>query len=322
MRLNRPADAVAVFRAIVSTHPADRAARYSLASVEMIVGHFQEALDCLQPLGGEDAQALSLSAAAYEALGDTPRAVEALRQAIVRSPRTVAYYLDFANLSFAHKSYTAGIQMVDAGLKLSPGSPQLRLARGILEVQTGQTEQADADFAAAERLDPQQPGTADARVLEYLQQNNMAEAVRVVRDELKSRPNDAFLYYLLAEVLNWQGPQAGTPEFQQALDAAAKAVRLDPKLTLARNLLSRLYLDSGKTQLAIAECREVLRESPQDPVALYRLMRALKMSGDPKDAEQVPELMRRFNEARRLASQQQTQENRYKLVEGSAAGGK
>jgi tetratricopeptide (TPR) repeat protein len=322
VRLTRSQDAVAVFGQIVSANPSDKAARYSLASVDMMGGHFEEALQCLQPLGASDPEALALASTAYEAMGDTPKAVEALRQSIVLSPRNVAYYLSFANLSFAHKSYEAGLQMVNAGLKLSPESPQLHLARGILAVQTGQTDQADADFAAAERLDPQQPGTADARVLESLQQNNLEEAVRVVHEEMKRRPEDAFLYYLLAEVLNWQGPAAGTPEFQQALDAASKAVRLDPKLTLARNLLSRLYLDSGQIKPSIEECRMVLRDSPHDPVALYRLMRALKLSDDPKDAGQIPEILRRFEEARKLASQQEAQENRYKLVEGAAPGGK
>ncbi len=320
VRLNQPEAAAAVFQQIVSTNPEDRPARYSLSSVEIMAQRYKDALDTLQPLlaASTDAEALALAATAYEALGDTPQAVAALRQAIVITPRNIAYYLDFANLSFAHKSYAAGIQMVNAGLKLSPESPQLHLARGVLSVQTGQIDQADADFAAAERLDPRQPGTADARVLQYLQQNNTDEAIRVVREEMKIRPNDAFLYYLLAEVLNWQGPQAGTPEFQQALDAASKAVQLQPTLTLARNLLSRLYLDSGETKLAIEQCRRVLSASPNDPVALYRLMRALKISGNPEDAKQIPDLLRRFNEARKLASQQDALENRYKLVEAGA----
>jgi tetratricopeptide (TPR) repeat protein len=319
VRLNQPESAAAVFQQIVSTNPEDRPARYSLSSVEMMAQRNQDALETLRPLlvASTDAEALALSSTAYEALGDTPKAVAALRQAIVIAPRNVAYYLDFANLSFAHKSYDAGIQMVNAGLKMSPESPQLHLARGILSVQTGQIDQADDDFAAAERLDPRQPGTADARVLQYLQQNNTDEAIRVVREEMKSRPNDAFLYYLLAEVLNWQGPQAGTPEFQQALDAASKAVKLQPDLTLARNLLSRLYLDSGQTQLAIEQCRRVLSGSPNDPVALYRLMRALKISDDPEGAKEIPDLLRRFDEARKLASRQEALENRYKLVEAS-----
>lgn len=322
VRLNRLEAAAGVFQQIVSASPSDRAARYSLASVEIMAQKFQAAIDCLQPLlapADPDAEALALASSAYEAAGDTPNSVSTLRQAIVLSPRNVRYYLDFANLSFAHKSYDAGIQMIGAGLKLSPESPQLHLARGILYVQTGQIDQADADFAAAERLDPAQPGTADARVLELLQENKMEEAVRVVRDELKGRPADPFLYYLLAEVLNWQGPPAGSAEFQKALDAAAKAVQLQPKLILARNLLSRLYLDSGQVQLAIEQCRQVLRDDSQDPVALYRLIRAIKISGDPEAAKQVPDLLRRFNEARQLAGRQDAQANRYKLVEKTAA---
>ncbi len=321
VRLNQPEAAAAVFQQIVSTNPEDRPARYSLSSVEIMAQRYKDALSTLQPLlaASTDAEALALASTAYEGLGDTPQAVAALREAIVIAPRNVAYYLDFANLSFAHKSYAAGIQMVNAGLKLSPESPQLHLARGVLSVQTGQIDQADADFASAERLDPRQPGTADARVLQYLQQNNTDQAIRVVHEEMKIRPNDAFLYYLLAEVLNWQGPQAGTPEFQRALDAASKAVQLQPTLTLARNLLSRLYLDSGETKLAIEQCRRVLSASPNDPVALYRLMRALKISGSPEDAKQIPDLLRRFNEARKLAGQQDALENRYKLVEAGAA---
>jgi tetratricopeptide (TPR) repeat protein len=322
VRLNRPEAAAAVFQQIVTADPADRPARYSLASTEIMARHYQAALDCLKPLltaSHRDAEALALASAAYEALGDTPNSVSTLREAIVISPRNVRYYLDFANLSFAHKSYDAGIQMINAGLKLSPESPQLRLARGILYVQTGQIDEADTDFAAAERLDPKQPGTADARVLKFLQQNNMEEAIRTVREELKGRPNDAFLYYLLAEVLNRQGPAAGTPQFKQALDAAARAVALQPSLMLARNLLSRLYLDAGQVKLAIEQCRQVLRENPHDPVALYRLMRALKIAGDAESAAQIPDLLRRFNEARQLASEQDAQENRYKLVENATS---
>jgi predicted Zn-dependent protease len=124
----------------------------------------------------------------------------------------------------------------------------------------------------------------------------------------------------LAEVLNFQGPPAGSPEFQQALQAAADAVKLQPDLTVARNLLSRLYLDTGQVKAAIEQCREVLRATPQDPIALYRLMRALKLSNDPDAAKELPEVVRRFNDARSLAARQEAQESSYRLVEGRADG--
>jgi Tetratricopeptide repeat len=72
--------------------------------------------------------------------------------------------------------------------------------------------------------------------------------------------------------------------------------------------------------LAIEQCRLVLRDNPQDAVALYRLMRALKNTGNPEDAKQIPELLRKFNEARQIASKQEARENRYKLVEETTSG--
>lgn len=323
IRLKQTEAAVEVFRQLVAQDPTNRRSRYAVASVEMMIQRHQAALDSLQSLiagADPDPEALALASSAYEAMGDTPNAVSTLRQAIVVDPRNVSYYLDFAALSFAHKSYEAGIQMINLGLKLSPDSPQLHLARGILYVQTGQIGEADADFAASERLHPEQPGTAAARVLAHLQQNNMEAALTAVQEEMAGRPKDGFLYYVLAEVLNWLGPPPGSPEFQKALDAALTAVRLQPGLTLARNLLSRLYLDNGQVTLAIEQCRLVLRDNPHDAVALYRLMRALKNTGNPEDAKQIPELLRQFNEARQVASKQEARENRYRLVEEVPSG--
>jgi tetratricopeptide (TPR) repeat protein len=325
VRLKRLDAAERVFQQLVSAGPGVASYRHSLAAVYLMAGRPQAALDSLAPLlqpGSADPETLALASTAYEATGDTPNAVVALRQAIVFSPRTVKYYLDFAGLSFAHKSYEAGIQVLGAGLTLSPDSSELHLARGILYVQTGQTNQADADFAVAERLDPRQPGTVDARVLERLQVNDLAGAAQLVRGQIEAQPANAFLHYLLAEVLNWQGPQVGSAEFQQALNHAAEAVKLQPDLTLARNLLSRLYMDAGQIKPAIEQCREVLRVTPHDPVALYRMIRALKMSDDPSAAKELPDILQKFNEARELSRNQETQENRYRLVEAPATGGR
>jgi tetratricopeptide (TPR) repeat protein len=291
------------------------------AGVELSAERSKPALEALQPLIGgvnPEPEALALASVAYEDLGDTPNAVATLRRAIVLSPRTIRYYIDFANLSFAHKSYEAGIQVLNAGLALAPDASELHLARGILYVQTGQMQQAEADFAAAERIDPNQPGTVDAEVLARLQKNDLDGAARLVREQIKARPKDAFLHYLLAEVLDWQGPPADSPLFGQALNAAKQAVQLQPGLLLARNLLSRLYLDAGQIKPAIEQCRLVLHNDPHDPIALYRLMRALRMSGDAADAREIPDVVRRFNEARELANQKEARENRYRLVDASA----
>jgi tetratricopeptide (TPR) repeat protein len=110
-------------------------ARYALALSLLDTSRPRQAIDALQPLvesPDPDPAALELSSAAHEAMGETPKAVALLRQAIVRGPGNVNLYLDFASLSFAHQSFHVEIDMIDAGLRRTPDSAPLYLARGVL----------------------------------------------------------------------------------------------------------------------------------------------------------------------------------------------
>lgn len=318
-RLERPAEAVPVLRQLVSLQPAGGQARYRLAAAQFMAKSYADAIQTLGPLmEGKDADpsALSLASAAWEALGDTPRAVAALREAIVLAPTGAPLYVDFASLCLAHKSYQAGITMINAGLARLPGAAQLYVARGVLEVQLAQYDQADADFATAERLDPRQAYGPLARGISQVEQNDLDKALATVRAQLKTRRDDPFLYYLLAEILSSQGAEPGSPEFREAIEAASRAVDLKPDFTLARDILSRLYLNSGQTGRAIAQCRLALRDNPLDATALYRLIRALQKSGQASAAAEIPALLKRFHEVREQLNKREAEEARYKLVAG------
>jgi tetratricopeptide (TPR) repeat protein len=321
-RLQRPGEAIPILRQLATLEPGDRQVRYRLAAAQFMAGAYADAIATLGPLvDGKDADpdSLDLASAAWEASGDTPRAVAALRQAIVLAPANTRFYVDFASLCLTHKSFETGIAMIDAGLNRLPKAAELYLARGVLNVQLAKYDQADADFAAAERLDPRQAYGSLARGLSQIQQNDFDKALATVREQLKTRQKDEFLYYLLAEILTSQGAQVGSPEFQEAMRAASRAVELKPDFALARDVLSRLYLESGQTGRAIEQCRLALRDNPSDATALYRLIRALQRSDKASDAAQIPALLTRFNEVRQELRKQEGEEARYKLlVEGGS----
>jgi tetratricopeptide (TPR) repeat protein len=322
LKMKQPEEAADVFRQLISLQPEDRSARYSLAVSLMDAAHSRDAIGALQPLAeakNPDPIALELISAAHEALGETPQAVALLRQAVLLDPRNVNLYLDFASLSFTHQSFQVGIDMINAGLTQSPDSGALYLARGVLYVQTAEYGKADADFARAEQLDPGRALGSVARGLSQIQQNNLDQALVTIRAQLKVNSKDPFLHYVLAELLSRQGAQAGSPEFREAVDAAAEAVRLKPDFVLARDVLSRLYLQAGQVDQAIRQCRLALRDDPSDEMALYRLIRALQSSGRPEAASEVPALLKRFASVRREAQQRQAQESQYRLVEGAPA---
>src|SRR6185312_17086909 len=105
------------------------------------------------------------------------QAVALLRQAIVLDPKKVKYYVDFAAISFTHQSFQVGIDMVDVGLKENPSAAQLFVARGVLLIQLGQYEKAEADFERANQLDPKQTSGAVAEGLAQMQQSNLDQAL-------------------------------------------------------------------------------------------------------------------------------------------------
>jgi tetratricopeptide (TPR) repeat protein len=323
VKVKRPEEAADVFRQVSALRPEDRRARYSLAIALMDAGRFREAIAALEPISGAthpDPIALELTSAAHEALGETPQAVAVLRQAVLLDPRNVNFYLDFASLSFTHQSFEVGIDMTDAGLTQMPDSAALYLARGVLYVQLADYAKADADFDKAERLDPGRTLGSAARGLSQIQQNNPDQALITVRSQVKVNPNDEFLHYVLAELLSRQGAQPGSPEFQQALDAAREAVRLKPDFVLARDVLSRLYLQAGEVEKAIEHCRLALRDDPADEMALYRLIRALQSSGRQDAQAEVPALLKRFTALREEARRREALESKYRLVEEHPAG--
>jgi tetratricopeptide (TPR) repeat protein len=301
VKLKRPEEAARIFQQLTALQPDDRRARYSWAVSLMDATHFQDAISVLDPLAqppAPDPIALELASSAQESLGATPQAVALLRQAVLLDPKNSNLYLDFAALSFAHQSFQVGIDMVAAGLTQLPDCAALYLARGVLYVQLAEYDKADADFDKAEQLDPGRAMGSVARGLSQIQQNNLSDALVTIRSQLKANPHDAFLYYVMAELLGRQGAQTGTAEFRQAVEAAQEAVRLKPDFVLARDVLSRLYLQAGKREEAIEQCRLALRDSPDDERALYRLIRALQSGGDPKAAAEVPVLLKRFTALR------------------------
>ena len=323
MRAKQPAEAAEVFRQWSALRPEERRARYALAAALTGAGRGHEAVAALEALANgakQDAIALELTSEAQEAMGETPSAVETLRRAVLADPRNPDLYLDFAALAFTHQSFDVGIDMVNAGLTQLPDSGALYLARGVLYVQLGQYEKADADFEKAERLDPKRASGSAARSLSQIQQNNPGEALATVRAQLKSRPNDAFPHYVLAELLSRQGAQAGSAEFREALWAAREAVRLKPDFVLARDVLSRLYLENGETAKAIEQCRLALKDDPNDEIALYRLIRALQSRGG-AEAGEVPSLLERFKAVREENRERQAREGQYRLVEAEEPAG-
>src|SRR5229473_805503 len=319
VRLKQLDRAISVFSRLVTLDSADSDARHYLSTVQLMAERPKDAIETLAPLlqaGDPNSRTLQLAASAYEANGDTPQAVRLLRQAIVSDPRKVDLYLDFTNISMDHQSFQVGIAMINSGLAVQPNAAPLYVARGVLYVQLAQYDQAEADFDKADALDPRQAIGSAALGLEAVQKNDPDQALATVRSKLAKKPNDAYLLYLQADILNQKGPDVGSTEFQSALRSAQKAVSLQPDLAPAHNLLAKLYLQTGQNREALEESRKALNINPKDQSAVYHLIQALRKTGDKTE---LPDLLKRLAQLRQEATRQEEQHNRYKLIEGNTS---
>jgi len=318
VRLKEPEKAIAVFRRALAQSNEDGGIRYRLTSVQMLAQHPQDAIETLQPLLQEtkpNADVLELASSAYEAAENTPEAVRLLRQAILSDPHNVDLYLDFANVSIDHQSYQVGVDMINTGLQAEPKAAPLYLARGILYVQLGQFDKAEADFAQADSIDPGHTIGSAAEGLAAVQKNDPDRALATVRAKLAKKPNDPFLLYLQADILIQHGAEPGSADFREAVDSAKKAVLLRPSLAAARDDLAKLYLQAGQNEAAVEQSRKALIIDPKDQTALYHLIQGLRKGGKSKEKDEIPELLKRLADLRLASTKEEAEHNRYKLVE-------
>jgi len=317
VHLHRAAEALPVFQRIAELRPQDPEALYSFGLAQYGAHNYADAIRTLLPLTEDGperqrAAALNLIAAVYEADQQTPLAVAALQKAIKLAPGDIDNYLDLATLSLDHGSFKVGVDVVSARLHALPDSAPLYLERGVLEVQMDHYDEADADFRKAAALNPLQNDSSVALGISLLQENKLDESVQVVKQRLAKAPDDPILNYLLAELLIRKGVQPGTPSFQEAEAAAQRAVRSKPDFALAEDVLTELYLRSGKTSLAERTSRLALKSDPNDQSALYHLIVCLRKKGD---LTELPQLVQRLAEATAGLRQQEEARNRFKLVE-------
>jgi tetratricopeptide (TPR) repeat protein len=318
-KLNQTSDAIPVFRKLIALLPGRTYPSYDLAVLLYATHNYKEAIQVLEPYltpDQTDADVLSLASQAYEADGDTPKAVALQRQAIVADPADPSNYVSFALLCLIHDSFQVGIDMLNAGLERIPGNSSLYLSRGVLNVQLGEFDKAEADFKRAEQLDSAHNISVYAGDLSTLERNDPEKALVQVREHLKTHPHDPLLHLLLAQLLMTDGPDPNSPEFKEAFQNAMEAAKARPDFVEAHDQLASMYMKSGQYEQAVKECRIALRYAPSNETAMYHLILSLRHTG--QTPEQLKPLVKQLAELHQQSLQRESDRKRFRLVEAPA----
>lgn len=308
--LSRYDEAIPVLDKAISLDPAKLTTRYYLALCQWNIGRSADALSNLKPLmdqGAKSERVLELAAGIYESIGESQHAIDLLRQAILANPKNPDAYLQFAELTYEHGSPKIGIDFLNAGLTQLPHEARFYLVRGVLLCQTGEFEKALEDFQTANQMDPTLSYVDAAKGIVETQFYKPKEALAEFWAAAKAHPDEALTQYLLAEALSNQS----SPNDEESIEAAMRAVHLDPKMVAAQDLLAGIYLQKGEKKLAIAHSEAALAIDPNDQQALYHLALALRNT---ERKGEIPALIKKMSELKQAEKDETAPQKRLRQL--------
>ncbi len=232
------AQAIAAYEQAIQVDPKNPAVYVALARLQIYAGIYPEAVINAENallLNQNNAQALSLRGWAKGFLGDYLEAEASLKQAIAIDPNNpvpYAYYTEV--LILQDNAGLGGFNVLDNAIELSkkaealgPNTLEAHRARGIILENTGNVEEAVAEYEAAVAMNP-----------------NIADLHLALGRAYRALPE---------------------PDYARAIEQFNYAVPLDPTNPLPKTYLSRTYAMAGEYAKAIQYAEDAVKNDPDDP---------------------------------------------------------
>jgi len=178
------------------------------------------------------------------------------------------------------RSLQAGMTVIQVGLDSHPKSDRLVFMRGVLHAMQDEFELAEKDFELSARMAPQKNLGFVGLGVSYLETGHDAQAIKVLRQRLREKPNDASLLYLYGEALLRSGVEASSPEYKEAQLSLEKSVHLNPALCLPHVSLGTIYLDEDRPADAVEQFEQARAIDPTERSAYSHLAVAYRRLGN------------------------------------------
>jgi tetratricopeptide (TPR) repeat protein len=282
--------AVPYFTAAFATAPESYDAGFDLALACVRAKQYSTAIATMQELIGrshDSSELENLLGEAYAASGLTSKALDAYRKAIALDPSDENNYLDLASLCMDHHAFGDGLKVIAVGLDVHPESSRLIFMRGVIEASQDNFDLAENDFQRSSKLNPQHDfGTVGLGAL-YLERGNSEQALKVTRSQLRQKPDDPSLLYLLGEGLLSSGAAPGQPAYAEAQESLEKSVKINPSLCLPHVSLGSIYLREERYSNAAAQFEAARAIDPTENSAYSHLAVAYRHLGQQEKTKEV-----------------------------------
>ena len=297
------AEAIPYFELVRQSFPDSYDASFNLANCYVQAKQYPQAIEILVALkdhGHKTAELDNLLAEAYENNHQINEAIEALREATLIAPEDENNYIDLSALCIDHEAFDLGLEVLNVGLHYRPESDRLVFQRGLLHAMQGHFDLADTDFQLASKLAPEKNLSYVGLGVSYMQTGNLPEAIRILRERTKEKPNDSTLQYLLGEALMRSGVTPGEPQFAEAKAALEQSVKLSQTFEPSRVELAKLYLRENRVDEGVALLEKARSLDPKDKAAYSQLAIAYRRQGKPELAAAMLSTLAKLNDEDRV----------------------
>jgi tetratricopeptide (TPR) repeat protein len=269
---NQHAEAENVLRGVLKQEPDNGPALEQLSQILVDEGRSQEAITLLTRAAGDSGSpdVYGLLGDAYSQSKDYPHAEEAYRQAIEGDPDDTGHRHGLAEALLQQGKYTDALEQFKKLSQLEPDSSENYLRMAQLQRRLGQLDQAQASLTKAKQLSPDSLEVLYNQALLYEDQDRFNDAIKLFSDAIAgvksqgsaANPNALSILY---EQLGDAYMQAHN--YPAAIETYQDLGKLGPDSeSHARLLLIEAYRSSHDIDRAIAEAKEGLANSPNDPV--------------------------------------------------------
>jgi tetratricopeptide (TPR) repeat protein len=215
------------------------------------------------------------------ALGRWHEAEEAFAEAFRWDSTSVDVQHRLAELALRRGDHEKALRWVDRALASAAESAPLLALRGRTLAEGGRYAEGVRDIARAALLAPDAPEVGVARAFAYAAADSLADALVLLDDLVRTRPQEASVWVARARL------QQLTGDTDSALAGYTRALSLQSRQPAARLELARLLLAAGDIQEAAHHFQVLLGDSPTEPAALEGLGTCALESGDLEQAEEA-----------------------------------
>jgi tetratricopeptide (TPR) repeat protein len=290
---NKPQEALAQLNKAISLAPNDVNLQYSLGVIQQAQKDYPAAEQTFKNAIALDPKSVigyNMLSRFYMFQQRWPEVEQTLKQGVEAVPNNLPLRLELAKfyLSPGQKKNEQAQQVLADAKRIAGDNPE---ARGIIaetEYSSGDTEEAFRDFASLLNDHPRDFAVkaVKARYAELLlQKNHDDEANKQIAELLKANPNDVNGRIVKAQILLKQG------KTQDAIADLQNVIKDEPKKAVAHHVLGIAYQTAGDRDQAEAEYRQAILLNPNqlDPALMpsYRALAAIAQAKNDLDLQQT-----------------------------------